>query len=54
MSLYGYLFYSYRDGGFCQTLINLMNKYDLNKIFKYELVDNMNDEKLMKLQLQKF
>jgi hypothetical protein len=53
MSLYGCLFYSYRDNGFCQNLITLMNKYGLNKMFKYELVDNMSDEQLMKLQLQK-
>jgi hypothetical protein len=50
--LYGYLFYSnYDDKGFCKSLITLLERHGLNKIFEYKLVDNMSDEQLMKLQL---
>jgi hypothetical protein len=50
--LYGYLFYSnYDDKGFCKSLITLLERHGLNKIFEYKLVDNMTDEQLMKLQL---
>jgi hypothetical protein len=51
--LRGYLFYSnYDDKGFCKSLITLLERHNLNKIFEYKLVDNMTDEQLMKLQLQ--
>ena len=51
--LYGYLFYSnYDDKGFCKSLITLLERHELNKIFKYELVDNMSPEQLTRLQLQ--
>jgi hypothetical protein len=50
--LYGYLFYShYDDRGFCKSLITLLERHGLNKIFEYKLVDNMTAEQLMKLQL---
>jgi hypothetical protein len=50
--LYGYLFHSnYDEKGFCKSLITLLERHGLNKIFEYKLVDNMTDEQLMKLQL---
>jgi hypothetical protein len=50
--LYGYLFYTnYDKEGFCKSLITLLERHGLNKIFEYKLVDNMTDEQLMKLQL---
>lgn len=50
--LYGYLFYSKRDNGYCQNLITLIERHGLNKIFRYELIDNMNEEQIIKLGLQ--
>lgn len=50
--LYGYIFYSKRDNGYSQNLITLIERHGLNKIFRYELVDNMIEEQITKLGLQ--
>lgn len=50
--LYGYLFYSnFDDQGFCKSLITLLERHGLDKIFEYKLIDNMTEEQLVKLQL---
>ena len=51
MPLYGYLFYSYDEEGYCKSLITLLERHGLNKIFEYKLTDNMTPDQLTKLQL---
>lgn len=50
--LYGYLFYSMLDNGYCKNLITLIERHGLSKLFKLQLIDNMNDEQITKLGLQ--
>jgi hypothetical protein len=52
--LYGYLFYSnkYDSDGFCKSLITLLERHGLDKIFEYKLIDDMSEEQLVKLQIE--
>lgn len=50
--LYGYLFYTNDSQGFCKSLMTLIERHNLNKMFKYYLVDKMNDEDITKFNLE--
>ena len=41
---------NYDKEGFCKSLITLLERHGLNKIFEYKLVDNMTDEQLYRTE----
>ena len=46
----GYVFYS-KQCNFCYVLMKLMESHGINKMFKYECIDEWNPEQLTKFQL---
>lgn len=51
--LYGYLFISNHDeNGYCKSLMTLLERHGLNKIFEPKLIDKMKPEQIMQLQIE--
>lgn len=51
--LYGYLFISNHDeNGYCKSLITLLERHGLTKIFEPKLIDKMKPEQIMQLQIE--
>jgi hypothetical protein len=50
--LYGYLFYTNDSQGYCKSLITLLERHGLNKIFRYYLADEMKDEDIIRFEIE--